>query len=130
MKLEHFAINVEDPLAMANWYVENFGLSIIKQNRESPFMSFLADDSGRIMIEIYNNPANQVPDYRNMDPLIVHIAFVSEAPNADKRRLENAGASTLSNEQFEDGTHLVMMRDPWGFSIQLCKRGVPMLKKE
>jgi hypothetical protein len=23
---------------------------------------------------------------------------------------------------------LVMMRDPWGLAIQLCKRGVPMLK--
>lgn len=130
MKLEHFAVNVEDPLAMADWYVKHMGLSIVKQKQEPPFMTFLADDSGRIMIEIYKNPTDQVPDYRNMDPLLVHLAFVSEAPDKDKDRLEKAGASVVSELQMEDGSHLVMMRDPWGLAVQLCKRGVPMLKGE
>lgn len=130
MKLEHFAINVKEPIAMADWYVKHLGLTIVKEKHEPPFMHFLADDSGRIMIEIYTNPVDQVPDYRNMDPLLVHLAFVSESPDADRERLEKAGASVVSNDHFEDGTQLVMMRDPWGLAVQLCKRGVPMLKEE
>ncbi len=93
-------------------------------------MTFMADDSGRVMLEIYKNPADQVPDYKNMDPLIVHIAYVSEDPTKDRERLEEAGATVVSDEHLEDGSHLVMMRDPWGVCIQLCKRGTPMLAEE
>ncbi|SMO64094.1 VOC family protein [Gracilimonas mengyeensis] len=130
MKIEHFAINVEEPLAMADWYKKHMGLNIEKQQNEAPFMTFLADKSGRVMLEIYKNPADQVPDYKNMDPLIVHIAYVSEDPTKDRERLEEAGASVVSDEHLEDGSHLVMMRDPWGVCIQLCKRGTPMLAKQ
>ena len=73
--LEHFAINVENPIAMSSWYVEHMELKVVKQNSEPSFMHFLADDSGSIMIEIYKNPVDQVPDYRNMDPLLVHLAL-------------------------------------------------------
>lgn len=128
MKLEHFAINVEDPINMAKWYVQHLGLSIIKQQQQAPFMTFLADDSGQIMIEIYKNPIDQVPKYRDMHPLIVHLAFVSEAPDRDRTRLEEAGAITVSNDILDDGSHLVMMRDPWGLAIQLCKRATAMLR--
>ena len=127
MKLEHFAVNVEDPVEMATWYVKNLGMVIVKQQENAPFMTFLADDSGQIMIEIYTNPANEVPDYRSMNPLIIHLAFVSDDPAADKIRLVNAGAVAVSDDILEDGSHLVMMRDPWGLAIQLCRRAVPML---
>lgn len=130
MKLEHFALNVEKPVEMAAWYTQNLGMKIVRKQEAAPFTHFLADNSGRIMIEIYCNPANQVPNYRKMDPLLVHIAFVSQNPTADKERLVAAGASLDSEMQLEDGTHLIMLRDPWGLSIQLCKRGKAMLAEK
>ncbi len=128
MKIEHFAFNVEDPLEMTQWYVQNLGMKVVKQNKTAPYMTFLSDDSGMVMIEIYHNPVDEVPDYRNMNPLIAHLAFVSENPSEDKARLLKSGASLVSEDHLEDGSHLVMMRDPWGFPLQLCRRGVPMLK--
>ncbi len=130
MKIEHVALNVEDPLAMADWYVENLGLEIVKQSKDSPYMTFLSDDSGRVMVEIYNNPVDMVPDYRNMNPLIIHLAYVSENPEMDKSRLVKSGATVVSDDLLEDGSHLVMLRDPWGICIQLCKRATPMLRKK
>lgn len=127
MKIEHFALNVENPVEMAKWYVEHLGLTIVRQNFTAPFMTFLADDSGRVMIEIYTNPADQVPPYRTMNPLLVHLAFVSADPIKDRERLVKAGATAVSEQNLEDGTQLVMMRDPWGLSVQLCKRGKAML---
>ena len=115
---------------MAAWYVENLGMQVVRQMQEAPYTTFLADDSGRIMLEIYRNPANEVPDYRRMNPLLVHLAYVSERPGADKERLMKAGAGFETEMQLEDGSHLVMLRDPWGLALQLCKRGVPMLLKE
>ena len=127
MKFEHFALNVADPRAMADWYTEQLGLSVVRQMKESPYTTFLADSTGTIMLEIYNNPAAEVPKYSSMHPLLVHLAFVSEDPSYELERLQKHGASLVSEQHLEDGSHLLMMRDPWGLAIQFCKRGVPML---
>ena len=127
MKLEHFALNVENPPAMTAWYSEHLGMQVVRQMQEAPYTTFLADESGRIMVEIYKNPVDEVPDYRGMNPLLVHLAYVSEKPDEDKERLVKAGATFETEMHLEDGSHLVMLRDPWGLALQLCKRGTPML---
>lgn len=128
MKFEHFALNVAQPQEMSAWYVFHLGLTVIKKMKESPFMTFLADDSGTIMLEIYANPKGSVLDFKNQHPLVVHLAFVSQDPDLDRDRLLAAGATLFSDDVLEDGSHLVMLRDPWGLSIQFCKRTVPMLR--
>ncbi|WP_018479487.1 VOC family protein [Pontibacter roseus] len=130
MKLEHFALNVENPIAMAAWYAEHLGMRVVRQMEQPPYTTFLADDSGRVMVEVYLNPADEVPLYREMNPLLVHLAFVSEDPTADKDRLVKAGATLVTEQHLEDGSHLVMLRDPWGLAVQLCKRAVPMLTEK
>ena len=127
MKLEHLALNVIDPVAMAAWYVEHFGMKTVRQKSDAPYTHFLADSTGMILLEIYNNPPDQVPPCAEMDPLVLHIAFVSVDPEADKVALLAAGAILVDELRFDDGSHLVMLRDPWGLAIQLCKRGAPML---
>ena len=128
MKIEHFAFNVADPIAVAEWYVTHMGMTIARKMEGGPNTHFLADDSGQVMIEIYNNPPDQVPDYTNMNPLILHLAFVCENPEEKRAELEKVGATFAEEVRIKDGSHLVMMRDPWGLAIQLCKRGTPMLK--
>jgi len=128
MKIEHFAINVADPVAMANWYVSHMGLVIVRKSDGNTLTHFLGDDSGQVMVEIYNNPPDQVPDYARMNPLLLHLAFVCDNPEQKRSELEAVGASFAEEVRTKDGSHLVMMRDPWGLAIQLCKRGVPMLK--
>lgn len=130
MKIEHFALNVEDPIAMAQWYTKHLGLKILRQRKVAPFTTFLTDDSGRVMIEIYKNPPDELPPYRKMNSLILHLAFVSNSPELDKNRLLEAGAILESEDYLDDGSHLVMMRDPWGLAIQFCKRGTNILSKE
>lgn len=127
MKFEHFALNVPDAQATSLWYEEHLGLVIKKKMEESPFMTFLADDSGTVMLEIYTNPKGQTLNFNNFHPLAVHLALVSEDPTADKNRLITAGATEFSDDILPDGSHLVMLRDPWGICLQLCKRAVPMI---
>jgi catechol 2,3-dioxygenase-like lactoylglutathione lyase family enzyme len=127
MRIEHLALNVADPVAMAAWYGEHLGLKIVRRIAEAPYTHFLADSTGTMLLEIYNNPPDQVPPYAEMDPLLLHVAFISENPAVDKAALLAAGATLVDDQHFDDGSHLVMLRDPWGLAIQLCKRGVPML---
>jgi catechol 2,3-dioxygenase-like lactoylglutathione lyase family enzyme len=127
MRIEHFAFNVKDPTAVATWYCEHLGFSVKHRLTKAPYTHFLADSTGRVMIEVYNNPPDRVPDYDSMDPLIVHLAFVSENPVADAARLTEAGAREVDDVKLDDGSRLKMLKDPWGFSIQLCKRNSPMV---
>lgn len=52
---------------------------------------------------------------------------MSENPNEDAERLVAAGAKVVDDLHLKDGSHLMMLKDPWGFAVQLCKRGTPML---
>lgn len=128
MKFEHFALNVPNAQEMSLWYETHLGLKVVKKMIESPYMTFLADDSGTIMLEIYSNPRGETLDFNRFHPLAVHLAFVSANPAKDKSRLIQAGASEMSDDILPDDSHLVMLRDPWGICIQFCKRAVPMLK--
>ena len=127
MKIEHFALNVADPAAVAAWYTKHLGLKVVRSMKAAPCTHFLADDGGTVMLEIYNNPPDQVPPYAKMDSLLLHIAFVSQNPEADKTALLAAGATLVADQHLDDGSHLVMLRDSWGLAIQLCKRATPML---
>jgi catechol 2,3-dioxygenase-like lactoylglutathione lyase family enzyme len=127
MKIEHLALNVTEPLAMASWYEAHLGLTAVKKMEESPFMTFLADDSGKIMIELYQNPKATVLKFESLDPLMLHLAFVSESPADDADRLVDAGASKVSDDTLPDGTRLIMLRDPWGLAVQLVKRAKALL---
>lgn len=127
MKLEHTAYNVADPKGVTAWYEKHLGFSVVRRIDEPPFTHFLADDSGQALLEIYNNPPDQVPEYGSMDPLLFHLAFVSEDPEADCARLIEAGASLVEGMHTPAGDHLIMLRDPWGLAIQLCRRSEPMI---
>ncbi|HEU5013607.1 MAG TPA: VOC family protein [Roseiflexaceae bacterium] len=127
MKIEHVAFNVANANETAAWYVENLGMTVVRRAEENQ-THFLADDSGTVLVELYSNPAAPVPDYAAMHPLMLHLALVSNDIEADKERLLAAGATLFSDQSSGDGTRLVMLRDPWNFAIQLCKRGKSMLR--
>ncbi len=126
MKIEHFAFNVADPVAVAAWYCEHCGLRVVRHTPERAQTHFLAD-GGSSVIEIYCNPPDAVPDYRSMDPLLLHLALKSPDAAADARRLVAAGATVVDEVRLPDGSHLVMLRDPWGLPLQLCQRAIPLL---
>lgn len=128
MKIEHAAFHVSDPVAMAAWYVEHMGFTLKRKSDESPFMHFIADGSGTVMFELYRQPHLRVPDYRETDPMQLHVAYVSENVEADRQRLLDAGATPVGEPAHTpDGDVLAMLRDPWGFPIQLAQRKTPMV---
>ena len=125
MKFEHFALNVTDAVAHARWYVEHLGFTVARRREDAPFTHFLADETGRTIVEFYSNPKAPVPDYPTMPPLCFHFALVSANAQADRARLVAAGATHFLDEPQPDSTQLVMLRDPWGVPLQLCQRTQP-----
>ena len=129
IRLEHVAINVENPVGMAKWYCENLGMKIVREGPPPVNMRFISDAGGNMMLELYTNPPNAVPDYASMDPLTLHIAFMVEDVEGTCRKLVAAGATVASEMIVTDsGDKLAMLRDPWGVPIQFLKRAKPMLR--
>ena len=129
VKIEHFALQVSDPVAMADWYVKHFAFSIARKGGEPSHVCFLADASGSVMLEIYRNPAVGVPDYKLTDPFLMHLAYISNDPAKDRDRLIQAGAKVVDDVMSTpSGDVIAMLRDPWGVPIQLVKRAKPMLE--
>ncbi|GEM_PF-457451 len=127
-QVEHVAWQVQDPAAMAAWYGENFGFTILRKFDNPARAHFLADAAGRVVFEIYNNPKVAVPDYPSMDPLHLHIALSTDDPAGMRDRLLGAGATLVDDLVVTAaGDELAMLRDPWGFAVQLVRRKVPML---
>jgi glyoxylase I family protein len=127
LNAEHIAWNVADPPAVAAWYVEHLGMRILRHSPVAPHMHFLADAAGRVVIELYNNTADPIPDYAAMHWARLHFAFDAPDPGGAKAALLAAGATEVSDQTSPDGSRLIMLRDPWGFPIQLCKRTTPLL---
>ena len=124
MKFEHAALNVPDAKAVADWWIEHCGMLNVRGEGGPPF--FLADASGRTILEIYSNEAAPIPDYAAQNPLTLHIAFAVEDAGAERDRLAAAGATLVSDAKTQDGTRLVMLRDPWGIALQLVQRKTPL----
>lgn len=126
--IEHAAWQHPDPVAAAAWYGRHLGFTIARKLDQAPHTHFLADAAGRVVIEIYHNPKAPMPDYRALDPLVLHLAFTVADPVAARDQLLAAGA-TLADDlvTLPNGDRLIMLRDPWGFALQLVNRATPLL---
>jgi glyoxylase I family protein len=127
MRLEHVAINVADPDAMAAWYVAHLGMQVVRHAPVPNRTHFLADSSGQSVIEIYCNPAAAVPDYAAIAPLMLHFAFNTDDIEGEAARLTAAGATPHAPiEVTAAGDRLQFLRDPWQVTVQLVQRVKPL----
>ena len=130
MKIEHIAFNVQNPVAAAEWYVKHLGMRVVRKSGEPSYTHFLADSPGRAVMEIYNNPKVAVPDYAATDPLVLHLAFAVDDIHGARDRLLRAEATAEGEiTRTPAGDEIAMVRDPWGFAIQLVKRTVPLVDR-
>lgn len=128
MNIEHIAINVEAPNRMAQWLGDHLGMRVVRAMNDANETQFIVDEAGRVVIELYNNPASPMPDYRGMNPLIFHIAFGVDDIAAARDRLIAAGATAEGDiNTTPAGDQLAFLRDPWGVPLQLVRRNKPLL---
>ena len=127
MRIEHVAFNVVDPVAVAHWYTEHLEMRVVRTSGPPTQAHFLVDAAGHSMIEIYYNAKAPVLPYSKMDPLVLHLAFAVDDVHATRARLLQAGVTAEGEVTTPpSGDDLAMLRDPWGFAVQLVKRAMPM----
>ncbi len=127
MKLEHVALLVADPAAMARWYEEHLGMRVVRSHDTPTPARFVADAQGQSVLEIYSGSL-PLPDYAAMDPGLLHVAFASQDVAKDRARLIAAGATPVGEgTTTPSGDEFAMLRDPWGLALQLARRSTPLV---
>ena len=128
MKIEHIALNVPDPAAIADWYVANLGMQVVRQSGAPTYTTFLADSDGDTVLELYRFDGAPLPDYAAQDPMVLHLAFASANAVEQAGKLAVAGAQLQGEPRATDGGDtLIFLRDPWGIALQLVERSRPLL---
>lgn len=129
IRLEHVALNVQDPVKMAEWYCKNLQMKVVKKGPAPVNAHFICDAGANMMLEIYHNPPDAVPDYASMDPLLFHVAFMVDDVKGIREKLIAAGATPVGEVSATPaGDEIAILRDPWGVAIQFVKRAEPMLR--
>ncbi len=127
MKIEHIALNVPDPAAIAEWYVANLGMQVVRQSGAPTYTTFLADGDGDTVLELYRFEGAPLPDYAAQDPMVLHVAFAATGAVEQAKRLAGAGAQLVGEPRTTDGGDtLIFLRDPWGIALQLVERSAPL----
>jgi uncharacterized glyoxalase superfamily protein PhnB len=104
------------------------GFKVVRRGKGPTLAHFLADESGHVVIEVYNNPAASMPNYPTMSPLLLHLAFAVSDMAGTRDMLVKAGATMVDDiSTTHAGDEIAMLRDPWGFPIQLVKRAEAMI---
>jgi uncharacterized glyoxalase superfamily protein PhnB len=128
-RFEHIAINVEDPLAVADWYCKNLGMKVKFEGDPPNNIRFISDSYDRMMFELYGNADADKLDFNSMDMLTLHIAFTVDDVKGTCDRLIEAGAKMDKEITVNDsGDEIATLRDPWGLPIQFVKRAKQMIK--
>jgi hypothetical protein len=109
---------------MGNWYRDHLGFRILRSaGDDTEGVSFIVDSAGRTVLELGNLPEVASLDPRSLSPLQIHIAIECQDPTAKAQQLVGAGAEFIgeSPRNAYPGEK-VLVRDPWGFVIQLLNR--------
>jgi len=127
LKLEHVALLVADPVAIARWYEAHLGMRVVRSGDAPGDARFLADGPGASVLEIYAATL-PVPDYGAMDPALLHVAFAAEDVATTRASLIAAGATPVGDVVVTPtGDQFAMLRDPWGLALQLAQRTRPLV---
>ncbi|MBI2805746.1 MAG: VOC family protein [Planctomycetes bacterium] len=100
---------------------------MLRKQEQAPFTHFLADEAGRVVLELYHHTKAVLPDYARLDPLSLHIAFTAVDVAKERQRLLDAGAAPAGDiVTTETGDVMTFVRDPWNVTIQFVKRVRPL----
>jgi glyoxylase I family protein len=128
IRFEHVAFNVPDVHAAVQWYCDNLGFVVVRQQKEPPYMSFIADADKNMMFEFYTRDDVPKFDPSGLHDVTTHVALVTDDIEGVRTKLIAAGAKASGEIALTSaGDKLAFLRDPHGVVLQLCQRAVRMV---
>ncbi|MBN1810199.1 MAG: VOC family protein [Anaerolineae bacterium] len=124
MRIEHIGICVPAPISMGDWYRDHLGFKILHSGGDdAEGVSFIVDSAGKTVLELGKLAEGPPLNPHSLSPLQLHIAIECQDPAAEAQRLVSVGGELIgeSPRNAYQGEK-ILIRDPWGFVIQLLNR--------
>lgn len=132
MGIEHIGLSVSAPIDMSNWYCAIFGFRVVRQEgTNDDGVSFIIDDNEETILELYKLPEVPALPVNTFIPIQFHIAIDCEKPFETANILVDKGATFVGEaprNEYKGEKYLI--RDPWGFVIQLVNRKTKLKEKK
>jgi glyoxylase I family protein len=123
-KFEHFALYAADAPALKDFYVDAFGLRVVKESGGSPPGYFLADDAG-MALEIIGRPEGEPAVNQRW---VCHIALAVEDVATTRAALERRGLAFETDTVVDNASmRTAFFNDPEGNRCQIVWRNPPLL---
>jgi hypothetical protein len=124
MRVEHIGISVPEPIDMGNWYADNLGFQIVHQGgTNTEGVSFVKDQAGDTVLELFKLSGVDALKPKELQPIALHIAIDVKNPYDEAMKLVENGAEFIGEAPRNDYIgEKYLVRDPWGFVIQLVNR--------
>lgn len=127
--IQHIGFNVNNPIEITNWYIQNLDMKLIRTGKAPQYVTFIADSGSNMEIEFYNKEKVDKIDFQKIDVMSFHFAFLTDSINLIESKLIAAGAKLIDKTtETPAGDKVAMLRDPWGMPLQLVQRSIPMIK--
>lgn len=129
IRFEHFAFNTPDQKIAALWYVEFLDLCIpwskdidtTKINYRNYRVPYVGDSGSNMSLELFGKQIEN--SLSNLPHDVVHIAFITDQPEALAKRMIYGGAVQVGKTRTESNGDIVIdLYDPIKVPIRLIKR--------
>lgn len=127
--IEHVALNVPEPIAMADWYCTHLGLKILGgADAPVPVRFIGCPQTGKVVLELYENSKVTVENFAEMSQVSFHLAFATDNVELEYSKILKVGATPLAPvETLANGSVVAFFRDPWGIPVQFICRPTPLI---
>lgn len=122
MKIEHIGICSHDTRALANWYVDNLGLRIVRclEKQDRPPIYFLAATQGA---EIEILPTEESCADRTLNTQgVSHVGLLVDDFEATEDRFRECGITLRGIRDTSNGWRIGYIEDPEGNTLEIVHR--------
>ena len=127
MKLEHVALLVADPVAVAEWYEAHLGMRVVRKGDAPGTLASSPTTRARAC----SRSTRARPPCRTTPRWTRSCCTSPSRPDdvgATRARLIAAGATPVGEVVVTPaGDRFAMLRDPWGLALQLARRARPLV---
>ncbi len=116
-KINHLHIKTSNPGQTAQWFVENLGAKIARENRNGERVSFRLDLHGLSLNVTDFLEEQKLEQHYGME----HLALDTDDLPGVAQRLRSSGARILEERQLADGRHVCFFEGPEGVRLEVME---------
>ena len=116
-RINHVHIKTSDPRKTAQWFVENLGAKIARENRDGERVTFRLDLHGLSLNVTDYVPGQKLEQHYGME----HLALDAEDLPGVVKKLKAGGARILEERQLPDGRHVCFFEGPEGVRLEVME---------